>query len=814
MLVHDLKYGLRMLVKAPGFSTVAILSLALGIGANAAIFSLINAVLLRPIPVSDAASLVTVSTTDQRNPGNLQLSHLNFKDLRADNTVFSDMAAFTFAAVNWSTGGRSEVIPAQIVTANYFTVLGTQPMLGRIFRPEEETNAASVAVLSEGFWERSLGSDPQAVGRTITLNRVPYTIVGVAPKHFTATLLGGGPSVWLPMQRSLVPVPEWYETRRGLFLFSVARLKPGVTIDQARANLKTIFAQLESAFPEDNKGRSAAVVPLLEARLNPTGQGANVVVQISSLLMVVVGIVLLIACANIANLMLARASKRRREVAIRLALGASRGRLVRQLLTESLLLSTLGGAAGLLVAYWTFSALVGARLPLPIPIDDSLTVDPYVLLFTAALSLLTGIVFGLAPALQASKPDVVGVLKDEIAPGVAVARGFSAYLAPRQVLVVAQVALSLIALIAAGLFLRTLRHQQSTDPGFQTRGVLVMTFNLAREGYTPQRGQIFYDQVLDRVQALPGVRRAAIAQSPPFAGGLARSVYPEGADTTTRNRVLVQVNAVSVGYVDAIGIPIVRGREFTRSDTAQSPRVAVINETMARQFWPDQEAIGKRFRFFQDPEYTTVIGIAKNSKYNGVAEDPIPYIYEAETQRYPAAATLHVRTDGDAASLASAVRHAVGQIDPTVSLLNVRTLEEQVSQSLQPLETNVILLGVFGALALALASIGLYGVASYSVSQRTREIGIRMALGAESTSVMRLALGHGMTLVVAGLAIGLAIALGIAGLMQALVVGINPRDPLTFAVTPVVLGSVALLASYLPARRATRIDPLIALRTD
>jgi predicted permease len=813
--MQDLKYALRMLVKSPGFSLVAILSLALGIGANTAIFSLVNALLLRPLPVHDPQSLVIISTTDQRNPGNLPLSHLNFRDLRAQSAVFADMASTTFNQVNYSHGQESEQIPIQVVTANYFSLLGAEPALGRGFRADEDAQATPVAVLSHGFWERSLGSDPNAVGKTVTLNRTPYTIVGVAPRNFTGVFLGGGPALWLPMAKNVVIRPEWYETRRGLFLNGIARLKPGVTVEQARASLRTVFANLEQAFPVDNKGRSATAVPLLEARLNPNGQEANVLVQQSTVLMIVVGIVLLIACANIANLLLSRATKRRREIAIRLALGAKRSRLVRQLLTESLLLSIIGGLAGMGLAWWTLDAIVAARLPLPFPIDrTALSLDPRVLAFTAGLAILTGLLFGLAPALQASRPDVVPVLKNELIPSATGQRGVRAYFTLGQMLVVAQVALSLMALIAAGLFLRELRHARRIDTGFETRGVLVMNFNLLREGYTPPRGQQFYEQMVEKAAALPGVQGAAIAQVPPLAGGFARSVFPEGADTTTTGRILVQVNTVGTGYFPTIGIPLVRGRDFTRADTMDAPKVVVVNETMAKQFWKGAEPLGKRFTFFGDQDYTTVVGVAKDSKYNGVAEDPQNFIYQPLMQNYTPQATLHVRAAGDAASLANAVRGATHELDPSLSVFNVRTLAEQVSNSLQPLMMNVMMLAVFGTLALLLASIGLYGVASYSVSQRTREIGVRMALGAQPSSVLGLVLGHGMILVAAGLVIGLAAAYAAAGLMGSLVVGVSTHDPLTFAGTAALLGAIALLASYIPARRATRIDPLIALRTD
>jgi predicted permease len=815
MLLQDLKYALRMLVKSPAFSAVAILSLALGIGANTAIFSLVNAVLLRPLPVEDPSRLVTVSTTDQRNPGNLPLSHLNFRDLRSQNAVFTDMAAVTFNQLNYNHGQESEQIPAQVVGANYFAVLGAVPALGRGFLPEEEARVTPVAVLSHGFWERSFGSDPAVIGKTMTLNRTPYTIVGVGPKNFSGVLLGGGPAVWLPLSRNLAPVPEWYETRRGLFLFSVARLKPGVTVEQARSNLRTVFAQLEQNFPVENNGRSATAVPVLEARLNPNGRGDGRIVTQSSLLMIVVGIVLLIACANVANLLLARSSKRRREIAIRLALGARRSRLIRQLLTESLLLALLGGAAGMAFAYWTLNAIVAAKLTLPFPVDQAaLAIDPRVLGYTAGLAILTGVLFGLAPALQASRPDVVPVLKNELVPAAAGHHGLRGFFALRQILVVIQVALSLIALIAAGLFLRDLRHSQRIDTGFETRGVLSVTFNLLREGYTPERGQVFYDQVVQQAAGIAGVQGAAIASAPPLAGGLLRSVFPEGADTTTTGRVLVQVTTVGAGYFQTIGIPVMRGRDFMRADTAAAPKVVIVNQTMARQFWKGEEPVGKRFKFFGDQDYTTVVGVAKDSKYNAVTETPQNFIYQPLAQNYTPAGTLLVRAAADAAPMANAVRATVHEIDPSLSLFAVRTLEEQVGQSLEPLKTNVMMLAVFGGLALLLASIGLYGVASYSVSQRTREIGVRMALGARPSNVLGLVLGQGLILVGAGLAVGLILAYATAGLMKTLVVGVNTRDPLTFAATAGGLGAVALIASYLPARRATRIDPLMALRTD
>ncbi|HEY7497578.1 MAG TPA: ABC transporter permease [Vicinamibacterales bacterium] len=815
-MIQDFRYGLRMLVKSPAFTAIAVLSLALGIGANSAIFSLVNVALLKPIPVREPGRLAAVFTTDQRNPGNLPLSHLNYKDLRDQNQVFTEMAAVTFAQVNWSRGTASEQIQIQVVSGNYFSLLGAPLLHGRSFHPEEDHKATPVAVLSHGFWERSLGRDPDIVGKTVTLNRTPFTVIGVAAQGFTGTVLGGNPSMWVPLAMHDVVQPgfDWYETRRGLFLFAFGRLKPDVTVEQASANMRTIFAALEQAFPVDNKGRSAGSMSLLDARLNPQGQNGVPIVRLSAILMTIVGIVLLIACANIANLLLARASKRRKEIAVRLALGAGRLRLIRQLLTESILLSLVGGALGLLIAYWLCDALVATDLQLPLPVGEDLAIDRRVLLFTTLLAIATGVLFGLAPAIQASRPDVVPVLKNEIVP-TAMGRGVKGFFALRQVLVIAQIALSLVSLVAATVFLQSLTRSERTNTGFETKGVLVMNFNLGREGYTKERGEVFHEELVARVRALPGVQHAAIAQSAPFGGGLLRSVFPEGHDTTTRGRILVQVNPVGLGYLQTIGIPLVKGRDFTRADAEKAPLVVIINETMADRFWPGEDPIGKRFKFFGDDEFTTIVGVARDSKYNAVAEEPTPFIYEPLLQNYTPQATLHVRASSDAAALSAPVRQVVQQIDPTLSIFNVRTLEEQVSDSLAPLRTNVIVMAAFGGLALLLASIGLYGVAAYSVTQRTREIGVRMALGAGRGSVLRLILGHGLVLVAIGVIVGTVAALGLMSLVPpALAPNVNVRDPLTLAATAALLSAIALLASSIPAVRATRIDPLIALRAE
>jgi putative ABC transport system permease protein len=821
-LLKDLKYGARMLFRSKAFSLIAVLSLALGIGANTAIFSLVQTMLFSPFPVEAPHELASVFATDQRNPGNLPLSHLNFKDVRDQNSVFSGTAAMTFAQVNMLVDQSSEQVLAQVVTGNYFDVLGMRPALGRTFLPQEDQTLGShpVVVMSHGLWQRRFAGDPAIVGKTITLNRQPFSVIGVAAEGFTGTFLFGAPDMWVPtmMHDVMQPGFDWYEQRRGLFLFVFGRLKPGVTLAQADANLKTIAKQLESSYPTDNKGRSVGAMSLIEARTNPGGGGGNQVATIATLLMAIVGLVLLIACANIANLLLARATARRREIAMRLALGARRSRLVRQLLTESVLLALIGGAAGLVVAFWTLDALRAVEIPIPANVLLNLGLDARVLTFALVVSILTGILFGLAPALQATRTDIVPVLKNEMVPSAGTSpRRFLGWLNLRKGLVISQVALSLVALVAAGLFLRSLRQTQNIDPGFETDGVLMASFNLGREGYTPERGQLFYKEIIERVQGLPGVRSATIAQGPPFGNqGFLRSVFLEGRDTSERDRILVQVNPVSPRYFQTLGIPIERGRDFTPDDDDDAPDVVVINKTMADRFWKGEDAIGKRFKFFGDEEFRTVVGIARDAKYNGLAEDAAPFIYQPITQAYTPAATILVRTDGDAGGLARPVQAEIRQMDNRLSVLNVQSLGEQVSQTLGPQRLMVTLLGSFGLLALGLAAIGLYGVASYSVTQRTREIGVRVALGASRSNVVGLVLGQGMLLIGVGLAVGFGIGVAVVTLagqqIGNLLVGVRPFDPVTFFGTALLLAVVAGLATWLPARRAAAIDPLVALR--
>ena len=814
-LWQDLRYGFRMLLKSPGFTVVAILSLALGIGANTAIFSVLNSFLLAPLPVERPTELVSIFTTDTKNPGNLPVSHWNFKDFREKNAVFTDVTAFTPGGASMTVGKETTGVGVNMVAGNYFDVLGVRAMIGRTFLPDEDKtpDTSPVVVLSYGTWQRNFGGNPNIVNSTIVLNRQPFTVVGVTPQDFEDINLGGGPDMWSPimMHNVLAPGSIFFEGRRGLAFFVVGRLKPGVQLSQAQAAMTTLATQLEQEYKTDNGGRNVRLIPLLQARLDPTGDGQLMLQSI--LMMSIVGVVLLIACANVANLLLARATKRQREIAIRLSIGASRSVLIRQLMTESLLLSIIGGLVGFLVAFWSRD-LISSFLPFGGggPNTNNPNLNPRVLLFTFALSIISGLIFGLVPALQASKPDLVPTLKGESTLG-SRRGGFRINL--RHVLVVLQVSLSLVSLVGAGLLVRSLQKAQEVDPGFRVDNVLLINVNVGAQGYKPEQGKVFYQQLLDRVRATAGVKSAAIAQNGPFGGGIARSVFLEGADPTPGNRgVLVQLNTVGSKYFDTMGIPIVRGRDFSDTDTEMSPKVVIVNEVMANRFWPGVDPIGKRFKFFGEEFYREVAGVSKNTKVNSLTEAGLSYIYVPLTQNYTANVTLHVQTVGDPAAMTSPLRGVIQSLDANLQVQNVRTVRERVTRSLGGQYQQSQLMTFLGFLALLLASIGLYGVMAYSVAQRTREIGIRMALGANRIDVLKLILGHALLLVSIGIGLGLAVAAVLSQTIKTLLFGISAADPITYVGTSVVLALVALLASYIPARRATKVNAQTALRAD
>ena len=818
-ILNDVRFAVRLLSRNPVLTLVAVLSLGLGIGANTTIFTLVNDVFLRPLPLEAPERLVSVFTTDERNRQNafggfMPTSRLNFENLRDGNEVFESLVAHGFTGVSLSGNGEPEQVPAEIVSAGYFRTLGAPMAVGRGFVADEEqtVGAAPVTVLSYGLWQRRYGGDPAIVGRSITVNGRAFTVVGVTAEPFKGTNAIGGGQLWVPFTTyrettSGFSFDNW-DSRRALLFQVTGRLKPGVGLEQAQANLATVAAALAAEYPNDNSGRSVNLVPLAQATINPAFRGN--IITAGGLLMVIVGVVLLVACANVANLLLARAAARRQEIAVRLSLGASRGRLVRQLLIESTVLGLLGGVSGLVIALWARAALQALRPPfLP---DDALamTVDGTVLVFTAAVSLATGVLFGLVPALQFSRPDLAVELKDRSSQPSGGGRRVTA----RNTLVVAQIALSFVALIGAGLFLRSLDQARGIDPGFDADRLAVLSFDLATQGMPLDSALDRQRQILERVRGIAGVDRAAYATTTPLGGGgFLRSVFLEGQDTTDpRNGRLVQVSGVGEGYLATMGIALVGGRDFTASDNAQAPQVVIVNETMARQFWPDQEAMGRRFKFFRDEQFTEVVGVARDSKYNFLGEEPQPFIYRPLLQDAQAAVTLTLRSAGPEAALGTA-RAVVQQMEPNMPLVGVFTMANVFDQALWAPRMGALLLAVFGSLALLLASIGVYGVMAYAVSQRTRELGIRLALGASGSEVRGMVLRQGLTLAALGIVVGLVVALLLTNLVSNLLYGVSATDPVTFAVIPVVLVAVAALAIYIPARRASRVDPVIALRS-
>ncbi|HXV59963.1 MAG TPA: ABC transporter permease [Vicinamibacteria bacterium] len=812
-LLQDIRFSVRGLLKKPAFTLVAVLSLALGIGANTTIFTLVNTILLNPLPVEDPSSLYAVFTQDEANAaaGLTQVSFPNYEDLRDQNEAFEALAAYGFPIPTaMLVGEEPEQVFTEIVSGNYFRVLSIEPTIGRFILPEEDRveGASPVAVLSYGLWTRRFGQDPSVIHRTITINGVSYDVVGVAPEGFKGVNALFSPDVWVPMMmyREVLPAQfhEWFEDRRALLLNVFGRLPSGATPEEAQAHLKTIAASLEAEYPEPNKGRTIEIRPLTEATIFPGFRG--MLVGGGVVLMSVVGLVLLIACFNVANLLLSQASSRRKEIAVRLSLGAGRSRLMRQLLSESLILGLMGGALGLLVAFWGKDLIWSTRPPFLAQNVVELALDGRVLLFTLGVSLLTGVLFGLIPAIQGSRAPVVDALKEETRTAGRARGRFSL----RNGLVVAQVALSIISLVVAGLFLRSLETAHRLDPGFETEKLAVMTVNLGQAGYDPPQGRAFYDAILTRLRAEPGLSSAAWATNLPLFGGFQRSVFLEG-QPEDESGILVLTNQVDDGFFATSGTPLLRGRDFTPVDREDSPPVAIVNEQMARDFWPDSEPIGKRFRFYGDDFFHEVVGIVATAKYVTLGEDPQSAVYLPRRQSYADSMVLYLRTEGDPSAALALARERFREADRRVPVTNSWTISEVIDQSLWAPKLGAILFACMGALALALASIGLYGVMAYHVSQRNQEIGLRMALGAAQKDVLGMVMKQAMALVGLGCVIGLVLALSASSLVSTLLFG-SARDPLTFAGVPLVLATVAFVASLLPAIRASRVDPLVALR--
>jgi macrolide transport system ATP-binding/permease protein len=812
--IQDLKYGVRMLAKAPGITAVAVMALALGIGANAAIFSGVSAFLFRPLPVPQASQLVRpFETTDDRGTTD-SFSYADFVDYREQSTSFEGLVAEDMTQAAISAQNQNDVIWGQVVSGNYFEVLQIKPAQGRSFSADEDQTAGAkpVVIVSHSLWQGRLGSDPAVIGKTIDLNNRPYTVIGVAPEFFKGTKFGLMMDFWAPMAMAeeLRRDPGLLKERGSHWMNIFGRLKPGVSRAQASAEMSTIAQRLNEAYPDDRaRATRAEVKTEIDGRW---GDASAVMKSGSAIAMAVVGFILLIACANVANLLLARAAARRKEIGVRLALGASRARLIRQLLTESLLLSVLGGGVGLLLGYWVTGLMQGFVPELPYNMaNDFFALDRLALIFTLVVSLATGLVFGLAPAWHASNPDIIPVLKGDSGEGQKRSR-----FTLRNSLVVAQVTLSLVVLVCGGLFIKSFRNAQRMDPGFDTRGVLLVSLNPELIGYDEEQTKNFFRQIVARASSLPGVQAASVGRLVPLSDSSNSNgpILKEGETLApgSSGRSIFN-NVVSPGHFKTLRIPLLAGRDFDDRDRKGAQRVVIVNERMAQMLWPGENAVGKRiFVGSASVNPLEVIGVAKTGKYRALAENPRPYYYSPMEQRGPGGMTLIVRTNGDPRSLVGAIRKEVESLDRRIPLFAIKTMDEHMKWPLWAPNMAATLALAFALVALLLSAVGLYSVMAYIVSQRTREVGIRMALGARRADVLRLITGQGMKLAALGIGIGFVLSLALSRVLSSVLIGVSAYDVTIFLAVPVLLGAVAFVACLVPARRATKIDPLKALR--
>src|SRR5215510_471120 len=814
-LWQDLRYGARMLMKKPGFTLIAVVTLALGIGANTAVFTLIEGAFLRPFPIAEPERVVALSLKTKSGELNA-FSYPYYKDFRDRNEVLSGVIAHSFAQFHLSHNGDNQYVHGYVVTGNYFDVLGVQPALGRAFTPEEDREklAHPVVVISHGCWQRRFGGDPGIVGQEVILNNHKFKIVGVAPKGFQGMMLAYDPEIFMPvmMQPWATPGYDWIDERNESNLLAFGRLKPGVSFEQAQASLSLLIEHLAKERPDTEANRVVEITP----PGFPTPEWRKTGVGLAAVGMAAVALVLLVACANLASLLLARATERRKEIAVRLSLGASRWRLIRQLLTESVMLSLLGGVIGVLLAMWLLDLGLASMPSLDIPTAVHIKLNGLALLFTLIVSLITGALFGLAPALQATKTDLVSALKDSAS--------LSGYRRSRLRggLIVAQIAMSLLLLIVAGLVIRSLQRVETLDLGFEPERRLMMSFSLSLQGYDEAQAGQFQKRLMERVRALPGVISASYTNFPPLSLSRYRATEAnvEGQETTRgANTTYVMYAIAGTRYFETMGTPMVVGRDFAEYDTSDNQRVVIVNEAFVRRFFPrlkaPAEAIGKRYWHSGDGSaWYQIIGVAKTGKYWTIGEAPSPFVWFTLAQRPWGGVDLVAQTEGDPSRMIGVVRDEIKRMDPNLPVTDARTMTEHLRASLAPARGAAAVLGGFGLLALAIAAIGIYGVTAYSVAQRTREIGVRMALGAEAIDVVKLIVRQGMTLTFAGLAVGLVGALAMTRLMASVLYGVSATDAATFVVVPSLLALVTLIACYLPARRATKVDPMIALRCE
>ncbi len=808
--LQDLHFGLRILRRSPGFSILAILCLTLGIGANAAVFSWIEGILFRPYPaVTHQERLVAVGGTSRGEPRGNPLSWPDFQDLQRSCTLCETLLVSKITGTTLSIGDRAERTTGSIVSANYFDAIGVHPILGRGFLPGEDTgqSAHPVAVISYQLWKGRFQGDPQIVGKTQRLNGVVHTIVGVAPKGFYGTFVGWGMNFWVPASMEDVFESGGYklEDRGARWIESYARLKPGVSLQQAQQEVGAISGRLEAEYPTTNRGRGIKLWPLWQTPFN----NAGTLLPTLEIMMAVVAFVLLIACANVGNLLLVRSCARRHEMSVRLAVGAGRARLWKQLLTEGLVLSLFGATGGLLLAYWCrhllvllFPARGGVQMHLPGELDWR------VLALSAGVCLLTTVLLGVVPAMQTSKIDLAHSLKMEAA-GV-VGGGGRAWV--RSGLVLVQVSLSFILLVGAGLLMQSLLKIRTASPGFTTRGVQYTAIDLVSAGYDRVRAQTFQDALLERVKALPGVESAAFARMTPltYVSSSEAPIAVDGYEPPPDESPSVEYNEVGPDYFVTMGIPLVTGREFSRADDEKAAPVAVVNETMASRYWKGQSPLGRRLQM--KGRSLQVVGVAKDSKYSSVRENPQPFFFVPLRQNSLRGSGLHIRTPLAPDVMGAAIAREVRALDSNLAPYEVITMQEQLDRSTSAQMVAVKLVGVLGGLALLLAAIGLYGVMSYAVSQSTRELGLRMALGAGASNLLRLVMSRGLVLTGGGVVLGAAVALALTRLLGNLLYKVSPRDPVAFGSALALMMIVSLAACFLPAWRATRTDPSRALR--
>jgi putative ABC transport system permease protein len=825
-LLQDVRYGLRVMRKNLGFSVVAVMSLTVGIGANTLIFSLLNAVLLRSLPVQEPDRLVVLKVSKPEQQPESSFSYPLYRDLRDQNTVFSDVVAHNVVPVTITTEAQSDRATGELVSGNFFTTLGVKAAQGRLLNESDDVrqDGHPVAVLNYSFWQSRFGGAPQAVGQVIRINGFPFTIVGVAPKGFFGVEMGSSPDLWVPimMQAQFMtggPPGNMLERRTAYWLPIMARIKPGIHEQEAQSAAEVIYQQILQQEVQ-NLPAGHPLRGMLSGRhleLQPVSQGmSRLRVQFSRPLLVLMGmvaIVLLAACVNLANLLLARAAGRRQEIAIRLSIGASRSRIIRQLLTESMLLSVIGGALGLAFAYQSGEAVLAFLPQSTIPLTVQLHTDVRVLIFTLAISVVTGVVFGLIPALQATRSDLTSALKNEPAK----AKG-GRRLQLTSGLVIGQVALSLLLLASSALLVRSLQNLRSMDSGYNPKNVLTASLDVGLNGYNATKARVFYDDLLTRVGNLPGASVVSLANGGPLSRmRTIKGVSLEGYPPQPGQQPGTIVTHIMPHFFDAVGMLLLAGRDITGEDRDGTPKVAVVNDTFAQRYLGDGEPLGKHIGLGGEgtPPDTEIVGVVRSAKDRSLRDEVSPTVYLPFLQSPDTmgARILYARTTKDPSTLLGSVRHEVSDIDPNLPVLNVRTLSQQVDDSLVQDRMMATLASFFGLMALVLALVGVYGVMSYRVAQRTRELGIRLALGAERGQVVWLVLRSALGIVFAGIALGLPMAIAASRLVKSYLFGLTPNDPLTFAVMTVLLAAVAIVAGYLPARRAARVDPVIALRS-